>query len=126
MNYNWANKYIINLNSRYDGSTKFGRDNQMGAFGSVGATWIISEEGWFKNALSSIVSFAKIRGSYGTVGGDAIGNYQYLNTFANGATYQGSVVLKPNALANPGLQWEKNDKGEISLNLEFLKWRIGI
>ncbi|SDL85704.1 TonB-linked outer membrane protein, SusC/RagA family [Pedobacter steynii] len=124
--YNWADKYILNINGRYDGSTKFGSDNQMGGFGSIGAAWILSEESWFKNTLSKVVSFAKIRGSYGTVGGDGIGNYLYLNTFASGSPYQGSVGLRPNALANPSLQWEKNEKGEIAVNLEFLNGRIGI
>lgn len=126
VSYNWADKYILNVNARYDGSTKFGSDNQMGSFGSIGAAWIISEESWFKDALSKVVSFAKIRGSYGTVGGDGIGNYQFLNTFTNGSSYQGSVGLRPNALANPSLQWEKNEKGEIALSLEFLNGRIGI
>ncbi|TCC99459.1 SusC/RagA family TonB-linked outer membrane protein [Pedobacter hiemivivus] len=126
VNYNWDNKYILNVNGRYDGSTKFGKDNQMGFFGSLGAAWILSEERWFKKLLSPIINFAKIRGSYGTVGGDGINNYLFLNTFTNGTPYQGSVGLKPDALANPSLQWEKNEKAEIALSLEFLKGRIGI
>jgi TonB-linked SusC/RagA family outer membrane protein len=127
VNYNWANKYIINIGTRYDGSTKFGSENQMGFFGSVGAAWIMSEEKWFKdNIAEGFISNAKIRGSYGTVGGDGIANYLYLATFVNGSQYQGGVGLKPDALANPDLQWEKNQKGEIALSLEFLKGRINI
>jgi TonB-linked SusC/RagA family outer membrane protein len=124
-NYNWADKYLINVGARYDGSTKFGADNQMGLFGSIGAAWILSEESWFKNNIpTSIISNAKIRGSYGTVGGDGISNYLFLATFVNGSAYQGNVGLKPDALANPALQWEKNKKGEIALSLEFLNGRI--
>jgi TonB-linked SusC/RagA family outer membrane protein len=127
VNYNWADKYIINIGARYDGSTKFGSENQMGLFGSVGAAWILSQENWFKDNISSgFISNAKIRGSYGTVGGDGIGNYLYLATFQNATPYQGSVGLKPDALANPALQWEKNQKAEIALSLEFLNGRIGI
>jgi len=124
-NYNWANKYLINIGSRYDGSTKFGVDNQMGLFGSIGAAWVLSEEGWFKNNIpAGIISNAKIRGSYGTVGGDGIGNYLFLATFINGTPYQGNIGLKPDALANPALQWEKNEKAEIALSLEFMNGRI--
>jgi hypothetical protein len=71
INCNWDGKYIINFSGRYDGSSKFGYDKQFGAFGSVGAAYIISEEPWFKNNIS-FINFAKLRGSYGSQGGDAI------------------------------------------------------
>jgi TonB-linked SusC/RagA family outer membrane protein len=125
VNYNWADKYIINLNGRYDGSSKFGGVNQFGFFGSAGAAWIISEEGWFKNNIS-FISFAKLRGSYGTTGGDKITDYSALSTYSVGNSYQGNIGLKPTLLANPYLQWEKDKKGNIELNLEFLKGRVNI
>ena len=123
INYNWDNKYIIDLNGRRDGSSKFGINNQFGSFGSVGAAWIISEEGWFKKSLP-FISFAKLRGSYGTVGGDGIPDYLTLNTYSKANSYETSLGLAPTGLANPYLQWEKDLKKEIGLNLEFLKGAI--
>src|SRR5262249_47970411 len=63
INYNWANKYIINLNARRDGSSRFGPGKQFGNFGSIGAAWIFTEEGWFKNKLK-VLSFGKLKASY--------------------------------------------------------------
>ncbi|KAA2238978.1 SusC/RagA family TonB-linked outer membrane protein [Chitinophaga agrisoli] len=125
LNYNWDNKYIINLNGRYDGSTKFGPDYRFGKFGSIGAAWIMSSEKWF-NGLLPVISFAKIRGSIGIVGGDAINEYSYLNTYSNASAYQGNVALSPNRLANPALHWERMLKRELAANLEFLNGRIGL
>lgn len=124
-NYNWADKYILNLNGRYDGSTKFGPGNQLGAFGSIGAAWIFSEESWFKNHLS-FISFGKLRGSIGTVGGDNIANYSYLATYATSTAYLGKSTLLPNGLANPDLNWEHKKEIEGSFTLEFLNGRIGL
>src|SRR5581483_2778014 len=52
VNYNLANKYVITLSARRDGSSRFGEGKQFGNFGAVGAAWILSEEKFFKNRLS--------------------------------------------------------------------------
>lgn len=122
--YVWDQKYIIDLNGRRDGSTRFGPDNRFGNFGSVAAAWIFSEEKFIKDHLS-FLSFGKLRGSTGLVGGDAIGDYLYLSTYtAISGTYDGKLGLSPNGLANPNLKWEKNREKEIGLELAFLKDRI--
>lgn len=125
LNYNWENKYLLNLSGRRDGSTRFGPNNRYGNFGSVGAAWIISEEPWFVRALP-FVSFAKLRASIGTAGGDNIGDYAYLNTYSNSGNYQGNVALSPTGLANPYLQWEVSQKRDYNLTLEFLNGRISV
>lgn len=125
LNYNWDDKYLLNLSGRRDGSTRFGPDSQYGNFGSIGAAWIISEEKWFKNTLN-FISFAKLRGSFGTAGGDNIPNYGYLSTYSNGQQYQNNVGLVPTSLANAALQWEVSKKRDLNLTLEFLNGRIGI
>jgi len=124
ISYNWDNKYILNLNGRYDGSTKFGEDHQFGSFGSAGASWVFSRESWFKGLLP-VVSFAKLRASYGTSGGDGVAAYSYIATYDKGGNqYQGSLALTPTAIANKDLHWEYNRKAEGGLLLEFLKGRI--
>ncbi len=126
INYIWDQKYILNLTGRYDGSTKFGPGKQFGTFGSVGGAWIFSEEHWVKDNLR-FLSFGKIRGSYGTTGGDGVGNYSYLSTYnVSNNGYQGGLSISPNGLANPYLQWETNKKKEVGLELRFLHDRIWV
>ncbi len=83
--YNWQNKYILNFNARRDGSSRFGDEKQYGNFGSVGAAWIFTEESWFKTHIA-FLSFGKFRGSYGTSGTDATGDYKYLTRWSSSNT----------------------------------------
>lgn len=125
--YNYNNKYLINLNARRDGSSRFGPGKQFGNFGSAGAAWIFSEEGFIRNNLS-FLSFGKIRASYGTAGSDGVGDYQYfssyyVSSYANN-TYQGGMGLVTTGLKNPDFHWESTRKLEIGIDLGFLKDRI--
>jgi TonB-linked SusC/RagA family outer membrane protein len=125
--YNLENKYIVNLNGRRDGSSRFGEGNQFGNFGSVGAAWIFSEEEWFKKSLS-FISFGKLRGSYGTTGSDAVGDYQYLTRWSanntSGIAYNGYQPLFPQQHANPNYRWQVNRKFEMAIDFGLLKDRI--
>lgn len=126
LNYNWDNKYILDINARTDGSTKFAPGHRFGTFGSIGGAWLISEEKWFKDNIP-FISFAKLNGSIGTLGGDGISNYQYLDRYqALTTTYQQKPVLIPQGPSNPDLHWEKKTSRDIALNLEFFKGKISI
>lgn len=126
LNYNWDSKYFINLNARRDGSTKFGPGYRYGTFGSISAGYIFTQEKWVKETLP-FLSFGKLKGSYGTVGGDGIANYQYLASYQTTSTpYLGGTGLSPANLANNNLHWEKNKKTDIGLSLGFLKDKIVI
>lgn len=125
VNYSWEGKYIVNASFRRDGSTKFGPDNRWGNFGAVGAAWVFSEEAWMKQF--SWLSHGKLRGSYGSVGSDNIGYYDYLASWssANSAyIYDGSNGITPSRIANPEYQWEETRKTEGGIELGFLKNRI--
>lgn len=120
----WDQKYILNLNGRRDGSTKFGSGKKFGNFGSIAAAWIFSEEKAIKNNLP-FLSYGKLRGSTGIIGGDAIPDYAYLSTYSSfGGTYQGKTGLTTTSLANPLLSWERNKNSEVGLELGFLHDRI--
>jgi hypothetical protein len=71
LNYNLAEKYILNLTARRDGSSRFGPGKQFADFGAIGAAWIFTNESFAKK-LFSFLSFGKIR-SYGITGNDQIG-----------------------------------------------------
>jgi TonB-linked SusC/RagA family outer membrane protein len=125
INYNWDNKYLLNLSARRDGSSRFGPGKQYGNFGAIGLGWIFTEESWFKDQLS-ILSFGKIRGSYGITGNDQISDYGYLTQWsASGLVpYQAATSYVPLIHANPNLQWETNKKLEIAGDLGFFKDRL--
>lgn len=127
LNYNWDNKYLLNLTGRYDGSSRFGPGDQFHFFGAVGAGWIFTEEAFIKEALP-FLSFGKLRGSYGTTGSDQIGDYSFYDLYIPSASYfyGGTQGLAPSSLYNPTLHWELNRKSEVGLELGFLRDRISV
>jgi TonB-linked SusC/RagA family outer membrane protein len=124
LNYNWEDKYLLNLTVRRDGSSRFGPGKQFGNFGAVGAGWIFSREKFIQDNFS-FLSFGKIRGSYGITGNDQIGDYGYLNLYSNSPyPYQNTQGLLPSRLFNPDLAWEINKKLEGAIELGLLRDRI--
>jgi len=124
LNYNWENKYLVNLSVRRDGSSKFGPDKQFANFGAAGVAWLFTNEGFFKKN-PSFISFGKIRGSYGKTGNDKIANYLYLDTWTpTFNSYQNGSGLAPTRLFNPDYHWEKTTKLEIAVELGFFKDRL--
>ncbi|MBO9572411.1 MAG: SusC/RagA family TonB-linked outer membrane protein, partial [Chitinophagaceae bacterium] len=124
---NWQNKYILTVNARRDGSSRFGPENKFRNFISLGGAWIFVEEKWIKDHIPAF-SFGKIRASYGTTGSDQIGDYAYLSLYNNepsSVPYQtGSTGLVPRGLPNPYLQWEETRKLQVGLDLGFWQDRI--
>ena len=80
VNYNFAERYLLEVNGRYDGSSKFPARQRWAFFPSVSAGWRVSEEPWFK-VDKSIVSNIKLRGSYGSLGNSNVSVYAYDETF---------------------------------------------
>ena len=124
INYNWRDKYIMNISARRDGSSNFGDNNKYGNFGAVGAAWVFSEERFIKERIDWL-SYGKLRGSYGSTGSDAASAYSYLSTYTIlGATYGGDAAATPSRIANPNYQWEVTRKLEAALELGLFKDRI--
>lgn len=125
INYNLLDRYIVNFSGRKDGSSRFGPGRQFGTFGALGAAWIFSEEPWLKS-INKVLSFGKLRGSYGTTGSDAVGDYSFLSTWSsiNNTYIYGSPSYQTTALFNPDLQWQVNKKLEGAIDIGFLKDRI--
>lgn len=132
LNYNWDDKYIVNLSGRRDGSSRFGKGKQYGNFGAVGLAWIASQEPWLKSILPSYVSFVKLRASYGITGSDGVGDYQYLTQWSNAPgsiplyTYGGVTPLVSLHAVNPDYRWQENKKTELGLSTSFVKDRINL
>ncbi|KQC02816.1 SusC/RagA family TonB-linked outer membrane protein [Pedobacter sp. Hv1] len=123
VNYNYNQRYIVNLTARRDGSSRFGPDKRFATFGALGAAWLFSNEHFLKD--NTWLSFGKLRASYGITGSDQIGDYQFFNTYAtSGVAYGNTIGLQPTRLYNPNFAWETNRKLEIALELGFLQDRL--
>lgn len=121
INYLLLKRYIISLNGRRDGSSRFGPGKQFGNFGSVGAGWIFSEELLAKKHIT-FLSFGKLRTSYGVTGSDNISDYQYLSRWGViNPPYQNTVGYAPQNLYNAELHWSLTRKYEAGLELGFFK-----
>ncbi|MNK06651.1 catecholate siderophore receptor CirA [compost metagenome] len=122
-NYNYDQRFIVNLTARRDGSSRFGPGRQFANFGAIGAAWLFSNESFFKS--QSWLSLGKLRASYGVTGSDQIGDYQFFDTYTtSGVAYNNNIGLQPTRLYNPDFAWETNKKLELALELAFLQDRI--
>jgi hypothetical protein len=128
-NFSFKDRYITNFNIRRDGSSRFGPGKQYGNFWSIGGAWILSEEKWFL-PFSKIISFFKLRSSYGVIGSDNINDYVYLTRWTgNRGTvnpYGGNPAYAPIQHANSELQWQQNKKLEVAGNVVFWGDRLNI
>jgi TonB-linked SusC/RagA family outer membrane protein len=127
LNYNWEDKYILNLTGRRDGSSRFGSENLFHSFWSIAGGWIFSSERFIQTSLP-FMSFGKLRTSYGTTGNDQIGDYQFLNRYGGVSgiqvPYQEVFSIAPQGIPNPYIQWEETKKLQFGLDLGFFKDRI--
>jgi TonB-linked SusC/RagA family outer membrane protein len=128
--YNFENKYILNLNGRRDGSSRFGPGKRFGNFWSVGAAWVGSEENFFKEFVPKEISFFKFRASYGITGSDNVGDYKYISLYGNLTpvlpTYNGITPLLPQLMGNENFHWQENKKFEAAIDISFLGDRINL
>lgn len=124
INFKLADKYILNMTARRDGSSRFGPGNRFANFGAIGAAWIFSKETAIKDNWN-FLSFGKLRGSYGTTGNDQIGDYRFLDSFSIGdGNYNNIVGLFPSQLFNPNFAWETSEKFEAAVELGFWNDRL--
>lgn len=129
VNYDFNNKYLIEGNFRYDGSTRFEMDDRWQMFGSASLGWVFSEESFFAG-LSEIVEFGKVRASYGTQGNDRIGDWAYMDILGPVSTmpigYENTIGFRQTVVANRLLKWESAIKQDIGVDLAFLEGRLNV
>jgi len=125
LNYKFLNRYLLGGSLRADGSSKFAANNKYGYFPSVSAGWLVSDEAFLKE--NKIISFLKIRTSYGQTGNAEIGDYAsygFYNAYA--PAYGGNAAFVPSQLANPNLRWEKANAYDANLDMAFFRNRIAL
>ena len=117
--YSYADKYLLTITGRYDGSSRFGENNKWGFFPSVGLAWRVDQESFLSN--SDLISNLKLRTSYGVTGNQEIGNYQSLSTLNPVYyVYNDTPILGfTETIGNPDLKWERNIQYNIGLDLSL-------
>jgi TonB-linked SusC/RagA family outer membrane protein len=127
-NYDFKNRYLLEINGRYDGSSKFPTDQQFGFFPSVSAGWRLTKEP-FWHVSDKAISDIKIRASYGSLGNGNINSYQFLEQLnisessrvLNGQRPQ--ITSRPGVIPN-GLTWETSTTKDLGLDASFLNYRL--
>lgn len=120
LNYSYHGKYLFQGIYRREGSTRFGRNNRWGNFGSVSAGWNLAAEDFMKEV--DFVNDLKVRAGYGITGNQGIPNYRALVTLGTGNPYINPdgvwrQTYGPNRNPNPDLRWER--KHEFNLGVDF-------
>ena len=131
LNYNYAEKYLIELIGRRDGNSKFAKGHKFKNFVSASAGWVFTSEEFLK-PVTSVVNFGKLRLSYGNSGNDAgLGDFDYLTAITQGTTAFGYSPAKQvsTGLGNNGLislerTWERVEQKNIGIDLHFLDSRL--
>ncbi|WP_289200970.1 SusC/RagA family TonB-linked outer membrane protein, partial [Phocaeicola sartorii] len=119
-NYAYKSRYLIEFNLRYDGSSKFAPDYRWGAFPSFSAGWRMNEESWLKPV--QWLANLKLRASWGKLGNNAIGNYDWQSVYsaANYSTGQALTSgIAITSIANAALTWEETAVTNAGLDFGF-------
>ena len=128
LNYGFKDRYLLELNGRYDGSSKFPESERYAFFPSVSAGWRVSKEA-FWNVPNTIISDLKFRASYGSLGNGNIGSYVFQEQF--GISQSGRIIggVRPQRTSQPGvlpegLTWETSTTSNVGMDVAMLSNRL--
>ncbi|QIX60296.1 TonB-dependent receptor [Hymenobacter sp. BT18] len=123
--YNFDDRYLLNVSFRADGSSRFGKKNQWGYFPSVGAAWRVKQESFLRDV--PVLSDLKLRASYGLTGNqNGIGNFAARGLWNGGANYLGAAGIAPQQLANADLKWEQTSQANVGVDVAFWDGRVAL
>ena len=131
VNYDYKEKYLATFQVRSDGDSRFAPGYKFKSFASASAGWVFSSEDFFES-LTSVVSFGKLRLSYGNAGNNAgLGDFEYISLINTGSTVLGNPPALQNSstLANNGIisnqrTWERVQKQNVGIDLSFFDRRL--
>ncbi|TPE42385.1 SusC/RagA family TonB-linked outer membrane protein [Pontibacter mangrovi] len=129
MLYDYKDKYLLQANLRYDGSSRLHPDYRWGAFPSVSAGWVVTEESFMPKG--AVLSYLKLRGSWGQLGNERIGNYPYQASigYSNSLFYRGDAVVSATtaaqyAYAIQDITWETTETVDVGFDAYFFNNRL--
>ncbi|WP_211297888.1 TonB-dependent receptor [Prolixibacter denitrificans] len=123
--YTYNDKYSATVTGRYDGSSKFGKNNKYAFFPSAGLAWIVSQEDFLKD--NATISTLKLHTSYGLTGNSEISPYRSLASVSSGTNLlDGSRAPYSyiSSMANPDLKWEKTAQWDMGFNLGLFRNKL--
>lgn len=128
VNYGFDDRYLLEANLRYDGSSRFPKDNRFGLFPSFSFGWRISEEDFFK---ADFVDNLKLRASWGQLGNQEIDDYLFYNTYSFGYDYSfGNTLFSGisinDVMANTAITWEKTDQMDVGVDADFWGGKLSL
>lgn len=128
LQYGYKGKYLLSAVIRRDGSTKFGPKNKFGYFPSASVGWVVSDESFLNN--SSWLNFLKLRGSYGVIGNDRIGDFGFVSLLSGEGAYviDDELVIGTaiGQLSNPEIKWEQQKTLDIGFDTRLFNNKIDI
>ncbi|RPD39896.1 TonB-dependent receptor [Chitinophaga barathri] len=128
INYTAFDKYLLEANFRYDGSSKFLPGSRYGFFPSVAVGWRFTEENFIKPITGKILSSGKLRASYGSLGNNSgIDRFEQMSTLSTSHYMLGQDMMKGfvyRKLVNPDLTWETSTVLNLGLDLGFFEGRL--
>ena len=131
VNYDYKNKYLLQINGRYDGSSRFPSNRRWGFFPSVSVGYRITEEP-FMEFTQPVLTSLKLRGSYGSVGNTAVGAYPFISTMGNynsgwlvGSSESQQTFETPGAVSR-SLTWETVTTLDIGMDASFFEDRLNL
>ena len=135
LTYSYKGRYLFETNGAYNGSEQFGPQNRFAFFPSFSPGWVISQEPFMKKL--TFIDNLKLRGSWGRIGDDAIGNgiprFPFRDAYAYGGAAQYGVlagatspytIYRVTTIGNPNLSWETSEKRNVAVDYSFFKGKI--
>ncbi len=126
VNYVFRDRYMLTATIRRDGTSRFSQENKFANFPSIAVGWLISEEGFMRNAEA--ISSLRLRLGYGKMGNEGIGSYETVSTYvAGGNTVLGGAIVsgaQPARIPNVDLKWETTEEYNLGLDFGFFDNRI--
>lgn len=119
LNYNYANRLILDASIRREGSSKFAPGKRFGTFWSIGGAYNLH-----KDILSSVFNELRLKASYGLTGNSGIDVNQYQSLLGYDTDYAGNGAVYPSNLPNPNLTWEKNKTFDVGTTFSLLDRRL--
>ena len=129
VNYGYDDRYLATASIRVDGSSRFGKNNRYATFPSFSLAWKISNERFFRNLNADWIDLLKLRGGWGQIGNQNIGNYLYQNVMSQHLQYQ-YLYGKPEevyqgvtvtSLGNPEIKWETTESTNIGIDIALFQ-----
>ncbi|TKG97117.1 TonB-dependent receptor [Puteibacter caeruleilacunae] len=131
LNYSYKDKYLVEFNGRYDGTSRFPKDDRFGFFPSVSGAWRLTQEDFMQNV--TFLDNLKLRASYGSLGNQNVNSYYpYIPDMSSGQTsnflfgHKKQLYINAPALVSPSLTWEKATTVDYGIDITMLKSRFDL